>query len=88
MFLLFQVYYYNARTRESSWTKPESVKIMTQGEIEAMAAAQQQQQQQQHSPTSQSGSTTTAAQAAIAQGIYSYFSGHWRYDQIKLPKGL
>ncbi|GAB1600307.1 transcription elongation regulator 1-like isoform X2 [Argonauta hians] len=42
-------YYYNARTRESAWTKPENVKIITQTEVEAMAAQM----------TSQPGSTTT-----------------------------
>ena len=36
-----QVYYYNARTRESAWTKPDNVKIMLQSEIEAMATGQQ-----------------------------------------------
>ena len=34
------MYYYNARTRESAWTKPENVKIITQSEVETMAAAQ------------------------------------------------
>ncbi|GFT76535.1 transcription elongation regulator 1 [Nephila pilipes] len=32
-------YYYNARTRESAWTKPDNVKILNQEQIEAMAAA-------------------------------------------------
>lgn len=35
-----KAYYYNARTRESAWTKPENVKIITQAEVEAMAAQQ------------------------------------------------
>lgn len=34
-----KLYYYNARTRESAWTKPENVKILNQDQIEAMAAA-------------------------------------------------
>ncbi|KAG8196247.1 hypothetical protein JTE90_023803 [Oedothorax gibbosus] len=33
-----KMYYYNARTRETVWTKPEKVKILNQEEIEAMAA--------------------------------------------------
>ena len=33
-----KVYYYHSRTRESAWTKPEGVKIITQEEVEAMAA--------------------------------------------------
>jgi transcription elongation regulator 1 len=34
-----KIYYYNARTRESAWTKPEgtSVKVLTQEEVERMA---------------------------------------------------
>ena len=35
------MYYYNARTRESAWSKPENVKILTQAEVEAMATNQQ-----------------------------------------------
>ena len=39
--ILHQVYYYNARTRESSWLRPvHNVRVMTQKEIETMAAAQ------------------------------------------------
>jgi len=56
----FQLYYYNARTRESAWSKPDNVKIITQQEVEAMAA-------QSASVTSQAG-PSTAAQAAVAQG--------------------
>lgn len=59
------MYYYNARTRESAWTKPENVKIITQSEVEAMAAAQ-------GGATTSSG-PTTAAQAAVAQGNSSTF---------------
>ena len=81
--LLFshQTYYYNARTRESAWTKPENVKIITQSEVEQMAAQQAQQQGQQQPQTgsqqpqqqvatSQPSGTTTAAQAAVAQGEF------------------
>ena len=34
-----KIYYYNARTRESAWTKPEgaNVKVLTQEEVERMA---------------------------------------------------
>ncbi|GFR29138.1 transcription elongation regulator 1 [Trichonephila clavata] len=32
-----KLYYYNARTRESAWVKPDHVKILNQGQIEAMA---------------------------------------------------
>lgn len=42
-------YYYNAITRETTWTRPEGqfVKIMGQNEVEAMQAAKMQQQNQQ-----------------------------------------
>ncbi|GAB6025445.1 hypothetical protein CHUAL_011190 [Chamberlinius hualienensis] len=34
-----KAYYYNVRSRETVWTKPENVKIITQEQIESMAAA-------------------------------------------------
>jgi hypothetical protein len=42
-----RVYYYNARTRESSWTRPSNanVKIITQDEVERMAAVNNKLQQ-------------------------------------------
>ncbi|XP_025093213.1 transcription elongation regulator 1-like isoform X2 [Pomacea canaliculata] len=51
-----KVYYYHARTREASWTKPENCKIITQEEVEAMAQAQ-----------AGRAVPSTAAQAAMAQ---------------------
>lgn len=39
--MIVQTYYYNARTRESAWSKPDNVKIITQAEMEAMAASGQ-----------------------------------------------
>lgn len=39
-------YYYHPRTRETSWTKPESVVILTQEQFNASLQQQQQQQQQ------------------------------------------
>ena len=44
--LLLQVYYYNARTRESAWTKPDGVKVIQQSELTPMLAAQAQVQAQ------------------------------------------
>lgn len=54
-------YYYNARTRETTWTKPEgpNVKVISQDQVEAMAT--------QAVTTSQPQGTSTAAQAALAQ---------------------
>lgn len=57
-----KAYFYNARTRESAWVKPENVKIITQADVEAMAA-----QAIQTNTTQASGGTSTAAQAAVAQ---------------------
>lgn len=37
-----QVYFYNARTRESAWTKPDGVKVIQQSELTPMLAAQAQ----------------------------------------------
>jgi hypothetical protein len=35
-----QLYYYNAETRESAWSKPSHATVITQSELEALAAAQ------------------------------------------------
>ncbi|XP_050311211.1 transcription elongation regulator 1 [Anthonomus grandis grandis] len=55
-------YFYNARTRETTWNKPEggNIKIISQDQVEAMA-------QQVTSVTTQPQNTSTAAQAALAQ---------------------
>lgn len=58
-----RVYYYNARTRESSWTKPAAgpnVRIITQDEVERMAAVNNQLQQ----ATGNSGTANKQAGAA------------------------
>ncbi|KAH1027397.1 hypothetical protein HUJ05_000911 [Dendroctonus ponderosae] len=54
-------YYYNARSRETTWTKPEgpNIKVITQDQVEAMAQAA--------STNTQPQNTSTAAQAALAQ---------------------
>ncbi|KAG8128683.1 hypothetical protein E2320_015499 [Naja naja] len=41
-----KVYYYNARTRESAWTKPDGVKVIQQSELTPILAAQAQAQAQ------------------------------------------
>ncbi|XP_028322714.1 transcription elongation regulator 1 isoform X2 [Gouania willdenowi] len=46
-----KAYYYNARTRESSWTKPEGVKIIQQSELNPLLVA----------GSAGSGTTVTAA---------------------------
>ena len=58
------MYYYHSRSREAVWTKPEHAKIITQEEVEAMAA----QNQQPGGANRPVTGTSTAAQAAVAQG--------------------
>lgn len=57
-------YFYNARTRETTWTKPEgpNVKVISQDQVEAMAQA---------ATTGLAQGTSTAAQAALAQANVS-----------------
>ncbi|KAG1680715.1 Transcription elongation regulator 1 [Nymphon striatum] len=57
-----KVYYYNARTRESAWTKPTgpNIKILTQSQVEAMAVAAGVQ------PTPTVSSTTNASTPAVS----------------------
>ncbi|KAL1508885.1 hypothetical protein ABEB36_003707 [Hypothenemus hampei] len=56
-----KAYYYNARTRETTWTKPEgpNIKVISQDQVEAMAQASNTNIHLQN--------TSTAAQAALAQ---------------------
>ncbi|KAF7285403.1 hypothetical protein GWI33_010656 [Rhynchophorus ferrugineus] len=53
-------YFYNARTRETTWNKPEgaNIKVISQDQVEAMAQA---------ANTTIPQNTSTAAQAALAQ---------------------
>ncbi|XP_056630036.1 transcription elongation regulator 1 [Diorhabda sublineata] len=57
-------YYYNARTRETTWTKPEgpNLKVISQDQVEAMAQA---------ATVAVPQNTSTAAQAALAQANIS-----------------
>lgn len=61
-----KVYYYNARTRDTTWTKPDGpdVKILTQEQVESLAQAAAIQGGANTAPT-------TAAQAAVAQASSS-----------------
>ncbi|KAJ8317664.1 hypothetical protein KUTeg_005568 [Tegillarca granosa] len=72
-----KVYYYNARTRESAWTKPENVKIITQSEVEAMAA-----QAAQGGNSMPGQGPSTAAQAAVAQAQASQPVGDDQGGQV------
>lgn len=53
-------YFYNARTRETTWTKPDglNIKVISQDQVEAMAQA---------ATGMAPPNTSTAAQAALAQ---------------------
>ena len=55
------MYFYNAKTRESAWTKPDNVKIITQAEVEQMAA--QAGGLQQATPSSVATSTPSVTQS-------------------------
>ena len=71
-----QPYYYNARTRETVWSRPENVKIISQQEVEAMAAAQNaaNQTNTNQAPTGMAPNTSTGAQAAVAHGQWGLTS--------------
>ncbi|KAL3276562.1 hypothetical protein HHI36_011936 [Cryptolaemus montrouzieri] len=58
-------YFYNARTRETTWNKPEgtNIKVISQDQVEAMAQAA--------TVTGLAQNTSTAAQAALAQANIS-----------------
>ncbi|XP_041444658.1 transcription elongation regulator 1 isoform X1 [Xenopus laevis] len=54
-----KVYYYNARTRESAWSKPDGVKVIQQSELTPLMAAQAQ--------AAQAQAQAQAAQVQVAQ---------------------
>ncbi|KAK9874985.1 hypothetical protein WA026_005800 [Henosepilachna vigintioctopunctata] len=58
-------YFYNARTRETTWNKPDgsNIKVISQDQVEAMAQAA--------TVTGMPQNTSTAAQAALAQANIS-----------------
>uniref|UniRef100_A0A8C0FT00 Transcription elongation regulator 1 n=1 Tax=Bubo bubo TaxID=30461 RepID=A0A8C0FT00_BUBBB len=57
-----KVYFYNARTRESAWTKPDGVKVIQQSELTPMLAAQAQAQAQ----AVGASTPTTSSPASVA----------------------
>uniref|UniRef100_F7EUC0 Transcription elongation regulator 1 n=1 Tax=Xenopus tropicalis TaxID=8364 RepID=F7EUC0_XENTR len=61
-----KVYYYNARTRESAWSKPDGVKVIQQSELTPLMAAQAQAQAAQ--AQAQAAQAQAQAQAQAAQG--------------------
>ncbi|XP_026552185.1 transcription elongation regulator 1 isoform X2 [Pseudonaja textilis] len=63
-----KVYYYNARTRESAWTKPDGVKVIQQSELTPMLAAQAQAQAQ---AVGASTPTTSSPSSAVSPSTSS-----------------
>ena len=39
MITIQQTYFYHAKTRETSWSKPENVKVVTQTELESLVSS-------------------------------------------------
>ncbi|XP_077992792.1 transcription elongation regulator 1-like isoform X2 [Glandiceps talaboti] len=65
-----KTYFYNARTRESTWTKPENVKIIQQSELQALAASGNTAVLTgQSTSTSTSTTTTTTATSATSTAV-------------------
>ncbi|XP_075457143.1 transcription elongation regulator 1 isoform X1 [Ascaphus truei] len=62
-----KVYFYNARTRESAWSKPDGVKVIQQSELTPLMAAQAQAVQAQAQAQAQAAQAQAQAQAAQAQ---------------------
>ncbi|XP_063303449.1 transcription elongation regulator 1 isoform X3 [Pelobates fuscus] len=60
-----KIYYYNARTRESAWSKPDGVKVIQQSELTPLMAAQAQAQVQ--AAQAQAAQAQAQVQAAQAQ---------------------
>ncbi|KAM6471078.1 transcription elongation regulator 1 isoform 7-T8 [Liasis olivaceus] len=63
-----KVYYYNARTRESAWTKPDGVKVIQQSELTPILAAQAQAQAQ---AVGASTPTTSSPASAVSPSTSS-----------------
>ena len=72
-----RTYYYNARTRESSWTKPVAnvnVKVITQEEVERMAAVNNHMQQAAANAgvaANSTNSTSGGSSPAVANAVVS-----------------
>ncbi|XP_041079250.1 transcription elongation regulator 1-like isoform X1 [Polyodon spathula] len=59
-----KVYYYNARTRESAWTKPDGVKVIQQSELNPIMATQAAAVSSASSPVISTVATPVSTQAA------------------------
>ncbi|KAM5173157.1 transcription elongation regulator 1 isoform 1-T1 [Mantella aurantiaca] len=71
-----KAYFYNARTRESSWTKPDGVKVIQQSELTPLMAAQAQAQAQAQVVQAQAQAVQAQAAQAQAQAQVQSQPGH------------
>ena len=59
------MYYYDAKTRESSWVRPSNANVITQAELEALAAAQRENEGLNVEDTGKTSKTTVSTTVSV-----------------------